>query len=105
MTQNLIPTPTMSEFVYDDFMEPLNLTVDEVAHAVNVPSDVIQNIITDNAKMTPELSIMLGRYFGMNDDYFMGIQTDIDMRNAQLAYGGEYAKIGLTKAMPSYALA
>lgn len=78
-----MPLPTMKEFIWDEFMEPLNISVKQMAHDIDVPEAEIQDVLDGKKEVSAELSIKLGRYFNVSDSIFFDIQKDIDMRKAQ----------------------
>ena len=64
-------------------MIPFNLSAYALAKGIGVPTSRIQDILHDRRKITAETSIRLGRFFGLSDEYFLNLQTDIDIRNAK----------------------
>ena len=88
-----IETPKISEILKEEFMIPLKVSAYRLAKDIDVPISRIQDILHDRRKITAETSIRLGRYFGLSDKYFLNLQTDIDIRNAQLVIGDSVLKI------------
>lgn len=78
-----IKTPKISEILKEEFMIPFNLSAYALAKGIGVPTSRIQDILHDRRKITAETSIRLGRFFGLSDEYFLNLQTDIDIRNAK----------------------
>ena len=87
-----IETPKMSE-ILREFMEPLGISVKRLADDIGVPASRVLGILRNREKVTAETSIRLGRYFGVNERYFIDLQNDIDIRNAKILIGEELAKI------------
>ena len=77
----IISSPTIGEILREEFMKPLNLSVDRVANAVGTPASKIQGILNKNQKITVDTSIRLAKLFGVSDSYFLNLQNDIDTRN------------------------
>ncbi|KRM90928.1 HigA family addiction module antitoxin [Liquorilactobacillus cacaonum] len=90
---NKIPTPKTSEILREEFMEPLNLSAYALAKKINVPTSRIQDILHDRRQITVDTSVRLGRFFGVSDRYFLNLQNDIDIRNAEEEKGNEYSQI------------
>lgn len=90
---NEIPTPTISEILREEFMEPLNLSAYKLAQLINVPTSRIQDILHNRRKITVDTSVRLGFLFGVSDRYFWNLQNDIDMRNTIQENKSEYDKI------------
>ncbi len=90
---SVIQTPTMGEILWEEFMEPMNLSAYGLAHAIHVPVSRIQDILHDRRKITADTSHRLAKYFGVSDRYFLDIQNDIDLRDLKLIIGEEIAGI------------
>ncbi|MBD8086892.1 HigA family addiction module antidote protein [Limosilactobacillus sp. c11Ua_112_M] len=88
-----IPTPTVGEILKEEFMEPLNISAYRIAKEIDVPTSRIQDIIHNRRQITVDTSIRLGRLFGVSDRYFLNMQNDIDIRNAEEESGNEFNKI------------
>ncbi|EEJ41295.1 HigA family addiction module antitoxin [Limosilactobacillus vaginalis] len=88
-----IPTPTIGEILKEEFMEPLNISAYRVAKEIDVPTSRIQDILHNRRQITVDTSIRLGRLFGVSDRYFLNMQNDIDIRNAEEESGNEFDKI------------
>ena len=76
-----IETPKLSEILYKEFMEPLGITIDQLSNDIDIPVSIIQDILFDKDKITDDLFLRLGKYFGVSDRYFVNMQKDIDIRN------------------------
>ena len=83
ISMNRIPTPPMSQFLYDEFMLPMNLDAQTVTLGANIPFEELQSILADDAEITPEISEKLGRFFGVSALLFYDIQQDICEREQQ----------------------
>lgn len=90
---NRIETPKMSEILKEEFMIPLGISAYRLASDIGVPVSRIQDILHDRRKITADTSIRLGRYFGVNERYFLDLQSDIDIRNAKSILGEAVSQI------------
>lgn len=90
---NTIPTPTIGEILREEFMEPFNLSAYRVAKEIGVPTSRIQDILHNRRQITVDTSIRLGRLFGISDRYFLNLQNDIDIRNAETANSNDFNQI------------
>lgn len=88
-----IETPTMSEILYEEFMEPLGISAYKLAQAIHVPVSRIQDILHDRRKVTVDTSLRLARFFGVSDRYFLDIQNDIDIRNLRISMADDIKMI------------
>ncbi|WP_455940447.1 HigA family addiction module antitoxin [Mitsuokella jalaludinii] len=91
--KNMIPTPTMSEILWEEFMEPMGISAYRLAKDIHVPVSRIQEILRNKRKVTVDTSLRLGKYFGVSDRYFIDLQNDIDIRNQKIDIQHELDKI------------
>lgn len=92
---NQIPTLKISEILREEFMIPFNLSAYALAKAIHVPVSRIQDILNDHRKITVDTSIRLTKFFGVSDKYFLNLQNDIDIRNAEAENSQDYKEIEL----------
>ena len=88
-----IETPKISEILKEEFMIPYSLSAYRLAKEIDVPVSRIQDILHDRRKITAETSIKLGKLFGLSENYFLNLQTDIDIREAKQTLGSSVNKI------------
>ena len=88
-----ITTPTVSDILREEFMEPLGISAYRLAQSINVPVSRVQDILHDRRKITADTSLRLAKFFGVSDRYFLDIQNDIDIRNLKIQLANEIAKI------------
>ena len=88
-----ITTPTVSEILREEFMEPLGISAYRLAQAINVPVSRVQDILHDRRKITADTSLRLAKFFGVSDRYFLDLQNDIDIRNLKIQLANEISKI------------
>lgn len=88
-----IPTPKMSEILAEEFMEPFGLSAYALSKQIGVPTSRIQAILHDRRKVTVDTSIRLGRFFNVSPRYFLNLQNDLDVREAEEKSHDEYARI------------
>ena len=58
-----ITTPTVSEILREEFMEPLGISAYRLAQAINVPASRVQDILHDRRKITADTSLRLAKIF------------------------------------------
>lgn len=92
---NQIPTLKISEILREEFMIPFNLSAYALAKAIHVPVTRIQDILNDYRKITVDTSIRLAKFFGVSDKYFLNLQNDIDIWNAETENSQDYEEIEL----------
>lgn len=88
-----IETPKMSEILREEFLIPYNLSAYRLTKAINVPNYRIYNILYNKSNVDAELSIRLGRFFGVSDNYFLTIQCNIDIHKAKMTLMNDVLKV------------
>ena len=88
-----IPTPTISEILREEFMEPMGLSSYKLAHEIHVPVSRVQDILHDRRRITPDTSLRLARFFGVSDRFFLDMQNDIELRQLKESLKNEIATI------------
>lgn len=76
-----ISTPTISEILKEEFIEPCGLSADMVAKKIGIPASQIQDILHGRRQITVNTSSRLGQLFDVSERYFFNMQNDIDRRN------------------------
>ena len=80
----MISTPTISEILREEFMIPFGISTYRLAKVIHVPVSRIQDILKDRRKITADTSLRLGKYFGIDEKYFLNMQNDIELRNKKI---------------------
>ena len=92
---NQISIPKIIEILKEEFMVLFNLSVYALAKAIHVPVSRIQDILNDHRKIIVDMSIRLTKFFGVLDKYFLNLQNDIGIRNAEVENSRDYKTIEL----------
>ena len=96
---SFIPTPTIGEILYEEFMAPLGISAYRLAQDIHVPTSRIQDILHNRRKITADTSLRLAKYFGVSDKYFLDMQNDIDIRNLKMELHAEISQIPVCQAV------
>jgi addiction module HigA family antidote len=79
-------TPTHpGGMLLEEFLIPMGLTQRELADAIHVPYQKINEIINGRRGITPSTSLRLAKFFGMSADFWMNLQLRWDLYHAQQA--------------------
>ncbi len=77
-------TPTHpGEMLLEEFLTPMNLTQRELAEAIHVPYQRVNEIINGKRGVTPATALRLARFFGMSAGFWMNLQLRWDLYHAQ----------------------
>ena len=52
------------EILLEEFINPLNLTIEKLAKDLNLPLNLIQEIILEQKPINTEVALRLSKYFG-----------------------------------------
>lgn len=92
MTES-IKTPTVAEIINDEYLQPSGLSAADLAQAIHVPAARIKDILQGSQEITADTSLRLAKFFGVSDDYFLKLQSDIDLRDAKKNLSSELLAI------------
>ena len=81
------------ELLASEFLEPLNMTAEALAAAIDVPATNVQAVIRGDRPMDADLDLRLGRYFRMSEGFFLRLQDDYEIREAKRALNGDLDRI------------
>ena len=77
-------TPTHpGDMLRDEFLTPMGLTQRELADAIRVPYQRVDDLVNGRRGVTPSTALRLARYFGMSPDFWMNLQLRWDLYLAQ----------------------
>jgi addiction module HigA family antidote len=76
-----------------EFMEPLDLSVSELARLIDIDSRRVQAVIDGELRMDAELDLRLARYFRMSDGFFLRLQEQFELLEAKSALNGDLERI------------
>ncbi len=73
-------TPTHpGEMLLEEFLNPMGLTQRELADAIHVPYQRINDLVNGRRGMTPNTALRLARYFGNTPEFWMNLQLRWDL--------------------------
>ena len=71
------------EILYEDFMVPLEISINQLARDLDVPPGRISAIINGKRSITADTALRLGKYFKVSPEVWIGLQADYDLRLAR----------------------
>lgn len=77
------PPTHPGEMLLEEFLTPMNLTQRELADAIHVPYQRINEIINERRGITPSTALRLSKFFGVTPDFWMNLQLRWDLYYAQ----------------------
>lgn len=85
--------PTVGEILVEDFLEPLNITPYRLSKDLGVSTSSILDLIHGKRKVTVEMSLRLAKYFGTTSMFWLNMQNELDLREAEVKLEKELEKI------------
>ena len=73
------------EMLLKEFLLPMSISQRNLANAIHVPYQRINEIINGKRGITPSTALRLARYFGMTEDFWMNVQLRWDLCRAKLS--------------------
>jgi addiction module HigA family antidote len=67
----------------EEFLKPMNLTQRELADAILVPYQRLNEIVNRRRGMTPSTALRLSKFFGNSAGFWLSLQTRWDLYQAQ----------------------
>lgn len=67
------------EFLREDYMPELGLTVAALAKRLGVSRQTVNDIVREKRGLSPEMCLRLGRLFGTTPQFWMNMQSKVDI--------------------------
>ncbi len=77
----------------EEFLRPMGLTQRELAQAIRVPYQRINELVNARRGVTPSTALRLAKYFGMSAGFWMHLQLRWDLYHAQQSEAKDLAGI------------
>lgn len=93
-------TPTHpGEMLLEEFLLPLNLSQRDLADAIHVPYQRVNEIVNRRRGITPSTALRLARFFSTSADFWMNLQQSWDLYHAQLSENDDLQTIQPLKVL------
>ena len=77
-------TPTHpGEMLLEEFLVPMGLTQRDLAKAIHVPYQRINELVNGRRGVTPSTALRLAKFFGTSPDFWLNLQLRWDLYFAQ----------------------
>ena len=78
-----VPYPHPGEILVEEFLKPMGITQYRLAKEIGVPQRRIGEIVAGTRSVTPDTGLRLSKFFGMSENFWMGLQLDYDAAKAK----------------------
>ena len=83
-TNKLLDPITPGEILREDFMDALDININHLARDLSVPPNRISEIVNGKRAITADTALRLQRYFGVEAQFWLNLQTEYDLRMMKL---------------------
>ncbi|WP_256484618.1 HigA family addiction module antitoxin [Endozoicomonas sp. 4G] len=87
------PPTHPGEMLLEEFLMPMNISQRELADAIHVPYQRVNELVNKKRGITPSTALRLARFFGMSPDFWLSLQVRWDLYNVQTAEKSDLEKI------------
>lgn len=81
------------EMLSEEFLKPMGLTQRQLADAIHVPYQRVNEIVNGRRGVTPSTALRLSRFFSVSPDFWMNLQLRWDLYFAKQAEADELNSI------------
>ena len=71
------------EMLREEFLVPMEITQRELAEAIHVPYQRINELVNQKRGVTPSTALRLGKFFGISPDFWLNLQMRWELYKAQ----------------------
>ena len=80
------------EIILEEFLRPLDMSVNALAIALRVPATRIGAIVKGQRSVTADTALRLARFFGTSAEFWMNLQAMHDLTKARIESGRAIAQ-------------
>ena len=71
------------EMLREEFLLPMEISQRDLADAIHVPYQRVNELINKKRGITPSTALRLAKFFGVSADYWLNLQIRCDLYKAQ----------------------
>jgi len=94
---------TPGEILQEEFLIPMNISQYRLAKELDIPQTRVSNIINGSRRITADTALRLSSFFGNSAKFWLGLQDDFDIENAQSFQPKVYRQIETADYMTNVA--
>jgi addiction module HigA family antidote len=88
-----LPNIHPGEVLFEEFLQPLNITAYRLAKETNIPQTRISEIIKKKRRITADTALRFSKFFGNSPEFWLGLQNDFDLEEEKFKINKELNKI------------
>jgi len=79
-SNDLLDPITPGEILREDFMDPMDISINQLSRDLAVPPNRISEIVNGKRGLTADTALRLERYFGVEAQFWLNLQSEYDLR-------------------------
>ena len=100
---------SVGEILLEEFLEPLNLKVGDLAKILDVHRNTASSLINNNTRISLEMAVKLSKAFSTSPEFWLNLQTAVDLweLNHNKRFQQTLANVRVAnqwQAMPAFAM-
>lgn len=80
------------EILWEEFMKPMQISINGLARALGVPPNRISEIVNAKRGISADTALRLAKFFDTSAELWLGLQTEYELRVARRTIGPEVEK-------------
>ena len=94
ITRKRLVRPTHpGEFLREDFLPDYGLSVADLAKAIKVSRQTVNELINEQRALSAAMALRLSRYFGNSPEFWLNAQREVDLWEAARAHKDDLKRI------------
>ena len=93
MKMNTLPNIHPGEILLEEFLLPLKISAYKLSKDIGIPQTRTSAILKGNRSITADTALRLSSYFGTSAKFWLGLQDDYDLEEANQSIKTELEKI------------
>ena len=81
------------EMLRDEFLVPMNISQRDLANAIHVPYQHINELVNQKRSITPSTALRLAKFFGVSAEFWLNLQVRRDIFKTQVTEKNELDSI------------
>lgn len=91
--EDRLPNVHPGDILREDFLLGSEIPLIEVAEGAGIAEDRLRRLLAGKDPVDADIDIRLGRYFGVSEGFFLGLQNDFDLEEVRRNRGSELDRI------------
>ena len=93
VTKRAIRPTHPGEMLREDYLPDYDLSVAELANAIKVSRQTVNDLINERRALSPAMALRLSRYFGNTPEFWLNAQRAVDLWEAARAHKKDLDRI------------